>query len=79
MGWLRDLMEQSDSGCRSYGDLARAALESSDWPAESKMAEPSSNGTGAPPTADGAPVVAAPAPAAKPAPEPVTSDAPAAT
>ena len=39
MGWLRDLMAQSDSGCRSYGDLARAALESSEWPAESRMAE----------------------------------------
>ncbi len=39
MGWLRDLMDQSDSGCRSYGELARAALESSDWPAESRMAE----------------------------------------
>ena len=39
MGWLRDLMEQSDSGCRSYGDLARAALESGEWPAESRMAE----------------------------------------
>src|SRR4051812_44193381 len=39
MGWLRDLMDQSDSGCRSYGDLARAALESSDWPAESRMGE----------------------------------------
>jgi hypothetical protein len=39
MGWLRDLMDQSDSGCRSYGDLARAALESSDWPTESRMAE----------------------------------------
>lgn len=39
MGWLRDLMDQSDSGCRSYGDLARAALESGDWPAESRMAE----------------------------------------
>jgi len=39
MGWLRDLMEQSDSGCRSYGDLARAALENGDWPAESRMAE----------------------------------------
>jgi hypothetical protein len=32
-------MDQSDSGCRSYGDLARAALESSDWPAESRMGE----------------------------------------
>lgn len=39
MGWLRDLMDQSDSGCRSYGDLARAALKSNDWPAESQMAE----------------------------------------
>jgi len=39
MGWLRDLMQQSDSGCRSYGDLARAALESGDWPTESRMAE----------------------------------------
>jgi len=39
MGWLRDLMDQSDSGCRSYGDLARAALESGDWPDESRMAE----------------------------------------
>ena len=39
MGWLRDLMDQSDSGCRSYGDLARAALENNDWPAESRMAE----------------------------------------
>jgi len=39
MGWLRDLMDQSDSGCRSYGDLARAALENSDWPTESRMAE----------------------------------------
>ncbi|HYP76400.1 MAG TPA: hypothetical protein VER12_10605 [Polyangiaceae bacterium] len=39
MGWLRDLMDQSDSGCRSYGDLARAALENGDWPAESRMAE----------------------------------------
>ena len=39
MGWLRDLMDQSDSGCRSYGDLARAALENSDWPSESRMAE----------------------------------------
>ncbi len=39
MGWLRDLMDQSDSGCRSYGDLARAALENSDWPAESRMGE----------------------------------------
>src|SRR3954463_11528016 len=39
MGWLRDLMDQSDSGCRSYGDLARAALENTDWPAESRMAE----------------------------------------
>ncbi len=39
MGWLRDLMDQSDSGCRSYGELARAALESSDWPTESRMAE----------------------------------------
>src|SRR5450432_1575349 len=37
MGWLRDLMEQSDSGCRSYGELARAALENTDWPTESKM------------------------------------------
>jgi len=32
-------MDQSDSGCRSYGELARAALESSDWPTESRMAE----------------------------------------
>src|SRR4051794_837324 len=39
MGWLRDLMDQSDSGCRSYGELARAALENSDWPSESRMAE----------------------------------------
>jgi len=39
MGWLRDLMDQSDSGCRSYGDLARAALESADWPVESHMGE----------------------------------------
>ena len=39
MGWLRDLMDQSDSGCRSYGDLARSALESNDWPTESRMAE----------------------------------------
>jgi hypothetical protein len=39
MGWLRDLMDQSDSGCRSYGELARAALESGEWPAESRMAE----------------------------------------
>ena len=39
MGWLRDLMDQSDSGCRSYGDLARAALENSEWPNESRMAE----------------------------------------
>jgi len=39
MGWLRDLMDQSDSGCRSYGDLARAALTSDEWPAESRMAE----------------------------------------
>ncbi len=39
MGWLRDLMEQSDSGCRSYGDLARAALKSTDWPNESRMGE----------------------------------------
>jgi hypothetical protein len=39
MGWLRDLMEQSDSGCRSYGELARAALKSTDWPTESKMGE----------------------------------------
>ena len=39
MGWLRDLMDQSDSGCRSYGDLARAALQSSEWPSESRMAE----------------------------------------
>jgi len=39
MGWLRDLMEQSDSGCRSYGDLARAALKNSDWPNESRMGE----------------------------------------
>jgi hypothetical protein len=39
MGWLRDLMDQSDSGCRSYGDLARAVLENGEWPAESRMAE----------------------------------------
>src|SRR5882724_6842360 len=39
MGWLRDLMDQSDSACRSYGELARAALENSDWPAESRMGE----------------------------------------
>jgi len=39
MGWLRDLMDQSDSGCRSYGDLARAALKTTDWPNESRMAE----------------------------------------
>lgn len=39
MGWLRDLMEQSDSGCRSYGDLARAALKNTDWPNESRMGE----------------------------------------
>jgi len=39
MGWLRDLMDQSDSGCRSYGDLARAALENADWPSESRMGE----------------------------------------
>ena len=32
-------MAQSDSGCRSYGDLARAALESGEWPSESRMAE----------------------------------------
>lgn len=32
-------MAQSDSGCRSYGDLARAALGSSDWPPESRMGE----------------------------------------
>jgi hypothetical protein len=32
-------MDQSDSGCRSYGDLARAALQSGDWPSESRMAE----------------------------------------
>ncbi len=39
MGWLRDLMEQSDSGCRSYGELARAALKNTDWPTESRMGE----------------------------------------
>jgi len=39
MGWLRDLMAQSESGCRSYGELARAALKSTDWPAESRMGE----------------------------------------
>jgi hypothetical protein len=39
VGWLRDLMDQSDSGCRSYGDLARAALKNTDWPTESRMAE----------------------------------------
>ena len=39
----------------------------------------SANGTGAAPAADGQPAVPAAAPATKPAPEPVTSDAPAAT
>src|SRR4051812_43167376 len=39
MGWLRDLMDQSDSGCRSYGDLARAVLENVEWPSESRMAQ----------------------------------------
>jgi hypothetical protein len=39
MGWLRDLMAQSESGCRSYGELARAALKNTDWPAESRMGE----------------------------------------
>ncbi len=39
MGWLRDLMDQSDSGCRSYGELARTALGDPDWPSESRMAE----------------------------------------
>jgi hypothetical protein len=39
VGWLRDLMDQSDSGCRSYGELARAALENGDWPNESRMAQ----------------------------------------
>jgi hypothetical protein len=39
MGWLRDLMAQSESGCRSYGELARAALKNADWPAESRMGE----------------------------------------
>src|SRR5450432_2457052 len=39
MGWLRDLMDQSDSGCRSYGELARVALKNTDWPTESKMGE----------------------------------------
>jgi integration host factor subunit beta len=42
-------------------------------PVESKLAEPSSNGSGASTEAT------MPAPAAKPAPEPVTSDTPAAT
>jgi hypothetical protein len=32
-------MEQSDSGCRSYGELARAALKNADWPTESRMGE----------------------------------------
>lgn len=39
MGWLRDLIEQSDSGHRSFGDLARAALKHGDWPAKSQMGE----------------------------------------
>jgi hypothetical protein len=39
MGWLRDLMSQSESGHRSYGALARSALNSTDWPAESRMGE----------------------------------------
>jgi hypothetical protein len=39
MGWLRDLMAQSDSGCRSYGELARAALKNTEWPTESRMGE----------------------------------------
>ncbi|HEY2406218.1 MAG TPA: hypothetical protein VGI10_09455 [Polyangiaceae bacterium] len=39
MGWLRDLMSQSESGHRSYGALARAALFSTDWPAESRIGE----------------------------------------
>lgn len=33
MGWLRDLMGASAPPFRSFGELARRALESSDWPA----------------------------------------------
>ncbi|HEU5074238.1 MAG TPA: hypothetical protein VFU02_08695, partial [Polyangiaceae bacterium] len=33
MGWLRDLMEASAPPFRSFGALARRALESPDWPA----------------------------------------------
>jgi nucleoid DNA-binding protein len=46
---------------------------------EPKIAEPSTNGTAATVTADGATIPVGAAPSAKPTPEPVTSDAPAAT
>jgi hypothetical protein len=37
MGWLRDLMHQAPTPIRSLGDLARAALRSSDWPSDTRM------------------------------------------
>lgn len=37
MGWLRDLMQQAPTPVRSLGDLSRAALRASEWPADTKM------------------------------------------
>ncbi len=37
MGWLRDLMMASRPPVRSFGALARAALASPDWPADTRI------------------------------------------
>lgn len=37
MGWLRDLMGAAQPPIRSFGALARAALASPDWPADSRV------------------------------------------
>lgn len=39
MGWLRDLMKAAKPPCSSFGELARVAKNSSDWPASSEIRE----------------------------------------
>ena len=41
MGWLRELMASRDPPVRSFGSLARAALDYPSWP-ESVSAQPRS-------------------------------------
>src|SRR6187399_1244572 len=37
MGWLRDLMDGSPVGVRSFDELAKLCLKSTHWPAKSAM------------------------------------------